>query len=225
MATVLYHNANLHSTVNNTIVVNTMSGTSATNSMIVWGTFPTTATTGTISNVIPHFNNNIASYFQHDNGKLNIEFGHEIDINLPDDTLISVKADGSYKIIDTDGKIKYKGNPLREFNPYINASDMLEEFVDFVASVGGVSKRSFLDLPIELFIRWLVIRAAEADGDDLPEDQSNLLTHPALLPAPVKKQVAQCKCCGRFITKKRAIHSIFFCSTEHLDIFSQKIAV
>lgn len=209
-----------------TIYVNSSSGTTPTYIASVGGGggtsgmyLTTNGSTGTISTMGFMNSNQLASY-QNINGRFTVQSGIDSEIALPDNTIISVKADGSYKIIDDGGKIKYKGNPLREFNPYINSSDMLEEFVDFVASVGGVSKRNFLNIPIELFIRWLVIRAAEADGDDLPEDQTSILNHPALLPAPVQKQSAKCKCCGRFITKKRASHSIFFCSTDHFDEFS-----
>lgn len=191
------------------------------------GTYIATTTASTVStNTITQFiTSNQIVPFLNSNNRLNVQPGIDYEIELPDHTIISIKADGSYKIIDDGGKIKYKGNPLREFNPYINSSDLLEEFVDFVASVGGVSKKNFLNIPIELFIRWLVIRAAEADGDDLPEDQTSLLAHPALLPAPKHAHSAQCKCCGRFITKKRASHGILFCSTEHFDEFSQKMEV
>jgi len=201
-----------------TYIASVMGGGGGTSGMYIatTGTTSTTAAIGFITS------NQLVSY-QNNNGRLTVQSGIDSEIALPDNTIISVKADGSYKIIDDGGKIKYKGNPLREFNPYINSSDMLEEFVDFVASVGGVSKRNFLNIPIELFIRWLVIRAAEADGDDLPEDQTSILNHPALLPAPIQKQSAKCKCCGRFINKKRASHSIFFCSTDHFDEFSRKM--
>lgn len=150
----------------------------------------------------------------------------EMELELPDGTIIDVRADGSYEIIDADAKIKYKGNPLREFNRYINASDMLEEFVGFVGEVGGINKDGFLQLPIELFIRWLILRAAEQDGDEAPEDESVLkasLTAPKALPAPPQPVWRNCKCCGRFVTKRKAEHGLFFCSTEHFERFSDKV--
>ena len=201
------------------------------------GTLPTTMqtffiNTGTGSSNVILYNNPCNSPHQstigggmgyiQSSGKLTIEAGYDLDITLPDDAVISVKSDGSYKITDENGKIKYKGNPLREFNPYVNASDLLEEFVDFIASVGGITKQSFFNLPIELFIRWLIVRAAEADGDDLPEDHTTILQHPALLSHKKAKIPPRCKFCGRFITKKRESKSIFFCSTEHFSIYSDR---
>jgi hypothetical protein len=145
-------------------------------------------------------------------------------LELPDGTLVDVQADGSYQILDADAKIKYKGNPLREFNRYVNASDLLEEFVDFVASVGGINKEGFLGLPVELFIRWLVIRAAEADGDEAPEDEMALKAHPALLPAPTAAiSYRNCKCCGRFVTRKKADHGMLFCNAEHFKKFEEAL--
>ncbi len=155
----------------------------------------------------------------------NMVIDREMTLELPDGTIIEVKDDGSYAVVDADAKVKYKGNPLREFNRYINASDLLEEFVDFVGSVGGIDKQGFFDLPVELFIRWLVIRAAEADGDDAPEDEAVLKASlaPKALPAPAPKVWRNCKCCGKFVTKKKAEHGLFFCSTEHYERFSDKV--
>lgn len=53
----------------------------------------------------------------------------------------------------------------KEFNKYINASDLIEEFIKF-AGVEGLKAGEVLELPMELFIKWLVIRACEEDKEE-----------------------------------------------------------
>lgn len=54
--------------------------------------------------------------------------------------------------------------PRREFNRYVNASDLLEEFISDMARL-GMTQAQFLALPINAFITWLVLKAAQADGE------------------------------------------------------------
>lgn len=226
-------------TVNNNVVTWVSTGTSSANALHIPVSSTTMSTNGSIITItggtattinnamhqqmLAQLNQSQIALMSR-NGRVKLD--SECEIELPNGTIIDMKADGSYQIIDQDAKIKYKGNPLREFNRYINASDLLEEFVDFVASVGGINKDGFLNLPIELFIRWLIIRAAEADGDDAPEDEKALKAHPALLPAPAVMAISyrNCKCCGRFVTRKKADHGMLFCSAEHFERFEAKIA-
>lgn len=74
-----------------------------------------------------------------------------------------------------------------DFNRYLNASDMIEEFIKYVGGL-GLGKREFLSLPVELFIAFLVVRAAESDGEVPPADQVKRLTNARqeikLLPSP-----------------------------------------
>lgn len=55
--------------------------------------------------------------------------------------------------------------PPRPFNRYINASDLMEEFIRY-AGEQGVRQGEVLDLPVVLFIKWLVIRACEEDQEE-----------------------------------------------------------
>ena len=55
--------------------------------------------------------------------------------------------------------------PRREFNKYVNASDLLETFIQDMGAL-GLSQKEFLDLPVNAFITWLVLKAAVADGED-----------------------------------------------------------
>lgn len=80
--------------------------------------------------------------------------------------------------------------PPREFNPYINASDLLEEFIRF-AGVEGVRSGDVLGLPIEAFVKWLVIRACEQDQ----EEPNVTLELPARRPQP------RCLGCQRFMPR------------------------
>lgn len=60
-----------------------------------------------------------------------------------------------------DDRPRRRPAPL-EFNPYINASDLMAEFIAFVGAQ-GVRQGEVMGLPVELFIKWLVVRACEAD--------------------------------------------------------------
>lgn len=80
--------------------------------------------------------------------------------------------------------------PPRAFNPYISASDLLEEFIGFVGTE-GVRQRDVLALPIDLFVRWLIIRACEEDQ----EEPNVTLDLPAPPPQP------RCLGCQRFMAR------------------------
>ncbi len=89
-----------------------------------------------------------------------------------------------------DGIRKREAPPLA-FNKFINASDMLEEFIMFLGTE-NVKSHQVMDLPVELFIKWLVIRACEADGEE-----PNVTLE---LPAP--EDVPRCTVCKRFMRKQ-----------------------
>lgn len=84
----------------------------------------------------------------------------------------------------------------REFNRYLNASDLLEEFIRF-AGERGADADEILQLPIELFVKWLIIRAAEADQEEPPIAMPPLRA----LPAPQPR----CLGCGRWMRRTIAI--------------------
>ncbi len=78
----------------------------------------------------------------------------------------------------------------KEFNKYINSSDLLHEFIAFLGEQ-KVRQSEVMGLPIELFIKWLIIRACEEDH----EEPNVTLT----LPSP--KRQPRCLGCGRFVPK------------------------
>lgn len=140
------------------------------------------------------------------------------EIHLPDGSRIEIDERGNYHIFDRNARITYQANNNRAFNRYVNASDLLEEFIDFIGTVGGVSKDAFLELPVELFIRWLVLRAAQADGESFNdaalEQDVRRLVAPQSVPEPAPKR-AHCLVCGRFLTDRKVQLGLPICSPEH----------
>ena len=76
------------------------------------------------------------------------------------------------------------------FNKYVNASDLLEEFIAFLHSE-HVPKAEIMGLPIEHFIKWLIIRACEVDQ----EEPGVVLALPAPKPKP------RCLGCGQWMKR------------------------
>jgi hypothetical protein len=143
--------------------------------------------------------------------KLTVQEGQEITIKLPDGTLIDVEANGSFKIHDNDAKIIYKANRIREFNKYLNCSDLIADFVQFCGQQ-GVNQQEMLDMPVSLLIAWLVIEAAKAD--DMPEP-----TDIKLLPYIKTINTARCRNCGRFLTNNFKQRKIDMCGGDCLNKF------
>lgn len=83
---------------------------------------------------------------------------------LPDGSKLCIDFNGNYEIVDHKAKVTYKSNNIREFNKYVSSSDVLEAFIKDVGKL-GVKQSEVFSLPIELFINWLIIRAAEKDGE------------------------------------------------------------
>ena len=83
---------------------------------------------------------------------------------LPDGSNLVVDFNGNYEIVDYKAKVTYKSNNIREFNKFVNSSDVLEAFIRD-AGKAGVKQKEVFNLPIELFINWLIVRAAEKDGE------------------------------------------------------------
>jgi len=84
--------------------------------------------------------------------------------------------------------IQVRAAPPREFNPYINTSDLLEEFIAFLGDQ-DVKQRQVMQIPMEYFVKWLVIRACEVDQEEPTVEL------PAL---PATKQ-PRCLGCQRFM--------------------------
>jgi hypothetical protein len=114
---------------------------------------------------------------------VDVDAGQTITLRMPDGSQLFIEK-GNVRIEDKDAKVTYKANRLREFNRYLNASDLLEDFIKFVGTA-DVSRGEFLKLPVELFIKWLVVEAARADGEPVEEWEADLHKNvPRLLPPP-----------------------------------------
>ena len=145
---------------------------------------------------------------QYGSGNIKVVDGCSSTIELPDGTIIDIKADGSYTIQDKDAKVVYRASRLRDFNPFINVSDRLEEFIEFCGKQ-GVKQGEMLELPINLFIGWLVISAAKHDREPEPDIK--------LLPDLRKHSFPRCIGCGRFIPHTHKIKKLEFCAPVCFD--------
>jgi len=135
---------------------------------------------------------------------------------LPNGYELIIDKLGNFEIKKPDDqKIIYKACTIREFNKYVNASDLLEEFILFLGEK-GVKQKDVLNTPVELFITWLVYKAAIQDHLDdneivnkLEHKTKNVIYH-------------RCKFCGRFISQKLVDIGINFCNEVHMRKHMQK---
>ena len=91
---------------------------------------------------------------------------------------------------ETEKTIALRAPAPRNFNRYINASDLMEEFIQFLGEQKD-KKGEVFQLPMELFIKWLIIRACEED-----QEEPNVTLE---LPSPKKQN--RCLGCNQFMVK------------------------
>lgn len=137
-------------------------------------------------------------------------------LELPDDSKLFIEPNGSWKLEDKDAKtLIYKPNVVREFNTFVNASDRIEDFIGFCKKF-NISQNELLELPLKLFIMWLIVSAAEADGIEEQTDTKKLQIE-------FKKRFRpRCKC-GRFIKREKASQGFLFCDGEHYMKYAMKV--
>jgi hypothetical protein len=159
----------------------------------------------------------VNSYYYNNNGTITsspnqlpiaIQQG-PFELKLPDGSVLKIDSSGNYKIEDKNAKITYRANNIREFNRFLNASDLIESFIKDLGVV-GVKQDQVLNIPIELFINWLIIKSAEQDGENPPD-----------VPKLEIKLKPRCKHCGRFMTKNR--EKIGFCNVDHFSKYENKV--
>jgi hypothetical protein len=136
--------------------------------------------------------------------------------DLPDGAKLEIDAQGNYTVLDDAAKVVYKANRIREFNVYLSASDLLE---DFIRDMGkeGVLQSELLQLPVNCFIHWLILQAAIKDGDSTED------CVPPQKFLPKKKD--RCKCCGRFLPRVQLVADIHFCNGSHLNRYLERRAL
>lgn len=152
-----------------------------------------------------------------DTAALEIVPGQETILKLPDDTHIWLNEKGGYKIYHGDGKITYKANTVREFNRFLNASDLLEQFIRDLGHV-GVKQDEVLEIPVGLFINWLIIKSAEQDQEPIPKDVPSL--RQAL---QSQRKGIKCKCCGKFIPEDKVKLGLTFCNADHYSSYEKRL--
>lgn len=202
-------------TVSNTgnIVVNNSTFVTSSSATSSW--YTTTGTsTGTTTGVT--VGDIIKAPTQYVDG--DIEVQPHSTLKLPDGSEVNVDGHGNFTIADKNAVITYKGSNVREFNKHINASDLLEGFIKDLGDL-GVKQGEVLDVPIELFINWLIFQAAEQDGDDAPDDV------PLLKSSVTPHKHPKCLCCGKFIKKTLVEHKIHFCSPDHHELYLGRIGI
>jgi hypothetical protein len=184
----------------------------------------TSATSTTIPSQVVLFSGGVGTSYQQqltpeplpiDDRNIHIPDGLERVIHMPDGTTIEVSADGSFRIFDQDAKVTYRANRIRDFNRYLNVSDRLEEFIAFCGE-HGVRSGEMLKLPIDLFIGWLCIKAAETDQEPVPDIK--------LLPDLRKQRSPQCHECGKFISPAVKAAHIEFCNPGCFGAYYDRIA-
>lgn len=96
-------------------------------------------------------------------GQVDIRAGEASVVVLPDGTTIDVKPTGHYQIDDRNSKPVYKSDNVREYSKPLAASDMLEEFIQYLAQI-GVSKLELNEISIADYMKWLLWHTAMAEG-------------------------------------------------------------
>jgi len=134
---------------------------------------------------------------------------------LPDGSRLIIDDKGNYRIENKDAKVTYQANRIREFSPHLNASDMVAEFVSYARSL-GVMRDEVLSLPLELFVGWLVIEAAERDSDPVPDGAVQVDKRLTNIVKP------KCLSCGQFIPKLHSRNRFPFCDPSHATRYVQK---
>jgi hypothetical protein len=136
-------------------------------------------------------------------------------LELPDKSRFWVNPDGSYELYNDEAVVVHKANNIREFNRFLNASDLLEQFIRDLGQV-GVKQDQVLEIPIGLFINWLIVKSAEQDGEEVPADIPKL-------PEAIKKEVPKCSCCGKFLNEEKVKRGLTFCNADHYAMYERRL--
>jgi hypothetical protein len=132
---------------------------------------------------------------------------------LPDGSELVPDGKGGCQQVASDGTVTYRPCYIRNFNRFLNASDLVDEFIRALGTA-GMKQDQVLKVPLGPFIHWLIGKAAEADGDPVPADIPPVSNHPALAPF---RLAPKCKLCGKFLPRRLAAGGMFFCNGRHMD--------
>lgn len=136
---------------------------------------------------------------------------------LPDGGILRLDAMGNYKLDDSQAQVIYQASRNKAFNPYVNASDMLAKFIEFLGPL-HVRRHEVSELPLKLFVNWLILAAASADGD----------TPPAGVIPITRKHLPnrvgpRCPACGHFVVKSLGYQYCNpTCAAQHYERLTAK---
>lgn len=131
---------------------------------------------------------------------------------LPDGSTIKVDEQGNYELVDKDAKVTYRAHRNREFNPFANAGDLIAQFIDDVAKiVPEITKQEMGNLPLNLFVHWLILGAAERDQDPAPKGVAPI-TRRRLTGGRPRCALPSCR---RFVRTTAARAGFLYCDANH----------
>jgi hypothetical protein len=133
---------------------------------------------------------------------------------MPNGSEVIIDNDGGFTVNDKDAKVIYRANRVYDFNPFLNASDLLEEYIQELAPQ-GIRQDQVLKIPIIHFIYWLLHKIAEKDNEPVPKDIPRL---PRIgFDSNGLRVYSRCLNCGRFINTAYANARIYYCSPDHMS--------
>ena len=135
------------------------------------------------------------------------EINFEGVIKFKDHSMLRIFKDGNYDIMDGAAKIIYKNRNIRDYNKFIDGSSLLEDFIKD-CGIAGIKQSEFMDITIEVFIHWLIYKAALKDDDPVPDG----VYAPGKHPETTKMKWPHCMSCGRFISPAFVEVGINFCN-------------
>lgn len=107
-----------------------------------------------------------------------------------------------YEISRLHGIIQELRRRSAGHNPYVHASDVLEEFMRWASTEAKLTKHEFGELPIKLLFQYLIVRAAENDNEPAVEERRVL--------ARLTSAHSRCGHCGRF-----TVRGMPYCDNAH----------
>lgn len=152
-----------------------------------------------------------------DGGRHKLPKNMSFRLDLPDGHVIKVDKNSNFVIEDKNAKVIHKACGFRGFNRYLNASDLIEEFIRFVGKL-GCRQSQVLKIPLRTFIDYLIIRSAETDGIAIPAGVPQIETHLEL------KMKNRCLFCQRFVCHKVIDNGFSFCDGTHAQRYWKKIS-
>jgi hypothetical protein len=141
---------------------------------------------------------------------------HIREIKMKDGSVIKIDLDGNFVVTDAEAKVIYKAHRNRHFNPYVNAGDLVGRFIDYVRQeVRGVRRHDIPEIPLQLFVNWLILEAASKDGDPAPADVRPI-PESRLLRGRVRPR-CRLPSCQRFIARAVAAQGFNYCDPVHAE--------